>query len=752
MKPYLRWAVSSTVVTMFASVAGGQSYPSTLEVPVTYFDYHSDSSCPDFNPGTFDGRNVNADMVDRQLITVGPFPEYGLDSAYGVPQKKVDNPNIYFSYGLNKWFRPWETVKDYEKPVYEVTPSGGELIRIDSGPDTMYQNAIINDYLTFDHVGNGVYEYARGRQFDTGHFLPIDDRGLGNDQYNNNYSFAMMLHWDFKYRATADQTFDFTGDDDVWVFVDGQLVLDLGGIHGPVNGSFTLGEIGSSLGLVNGETYTLSFFYCERQHNASTIRVTTNIIQAKVTELLISATSDSIEAGGMATLTAAIEDEDGVLRTDLLPNVTWRMLAAAGKPGDELIDAQGDNPPRGEEVGFTGTQAYHEAIIIASYGGGSSQVSDTVAVYIYPGPPSQVFIEEVSDTPMTQAEVEQGRFGFVVSPPDSVGKIEMGNMDSLKYAYAVARDKYGNYVRMATGADWSLGASEGVEIQSTANKAWEGQVIRTGRNRVETEVTAREPGLTPGTASLEVASLDPVPTEIKISADPPTIHAGDSSGLTVQVLDQDGVPMTELPDYVLWSLDEVEVESTDYLTNDEGSTTAFTSTAPDRSAVIRATYMSPEGDTLTTTISIRVDRVPIELEVLSKTPSSPATDRIPQDIRDVFAGGTGIPEFGMFAQIKVTNRNLAPNETLDARVSIFDAVGNLVMSCTGVDDASTEMRVAWDGESKLYIYWSGRNTNGRLAASGAYLALADIKYNLIRDQEQLRFVIAVKTGEKTSQE
>lgn len=41
-----------------------------------------------------------------------------------------------------------------------------------------------------------------------------------------------------------DLVYKFTGDDDLWVFLDGELVLDLGGIHGECGGDVDLWQTG----------------------------------------------------------------------------------------------------------------------------------------------------------------------------------------------------------------------------------------------------------------------------------------------------------------------------------------------------------------------------------------------------------------------------------------------------------------------------------------------------------------------------
>lgn len=199
--------------------------------------------------------------------------------ANGVPVRAANFPQkCKYTDHLDNWFLP-EVVKVDGKEYNNVTcreltltlDSAGFWLGqrdVDSPERGMF---LLDDFLYLDSaktVKNPFYDNIEGK----GKINNVEDN-LGF----HNYGFSMKVQAQFEY--IPGQEFEFFGDDDVWVFINNKLVVDIGGQHHQAKAKVKLDTIGHKTGdsLVPGQTYPFHIFYAERHKIESNFKMRTSI-------------------------------------------------------------------------------------------------------------------------------------------------------------------------------------------------------------------------------------------------------------------------------------------------------------------------------------------------------------------------------------------------------------------------------------------------------------------------------------------
>jgi fibro-slime domain-containing protein len=190
-------------------------------VEVTYHDFaddHPDFGCKMYGAGITYGLVLDTLDADRK-------PQYNPD----IPDVTGgSNPMITSAETFAQWYRDVDGVN---------TTSTGTLPLVEDPP------------------GSGIYKY------ESTDYVVVPGQG----------SFTSEIHSEFVYEAG--QVFTFSGDDDVWIFIDGTLAVDVGGLHTEESGSVDL----DTLGLTPGETYNIDMFHAERCYPVSVFKLQTSI-------------------------------------------------------------------------------------------------------------------------------------------------------------------------------------------------------------------------------------------------------------------------------------------------------------------------------------------------------------------------------------------------------------------------------------------------------------------------------------------
>lgn len=231
----------------------------------------------------------------KSKYTTGKLEDYTkittyFDAAYFLLHNTFDD-----SIGYGKTVAEYNTLRLVAKQV-----DGRTVYVFNSGYDgTVYDSAkgiIYNtqtDKITARKQADGTTDqYVRGNILPLATFNPIAGMGYGQsgntykmardgsqDNYYNdtNYNLTLEGHAQFIYYQDADLYFNFTGDDDVYLYINGIRVLDMGGAHSISKAGISLNNVAEICGLKDGEVYDFDFYYMERHGTAANFSIETNI-------------------------------------------------------------------------------------------------------------------------------------------------------------------------------------------------------------------------------------------------------------------------------------------------------------------------------------------------------------------------------------------------------------------------------------------------------------------------------------------
>ena len=228
--------------------------------------------------GSNNGKGFMEGMVEREL---GPN---------GVPVRATPFPEkCGITDHLDYWFLP-------------------ESLAVDAQGNTLTNMTCRDLYISMDEEGFWLAEVSgdnisKGNEVNQdGMFLlddfeylddaktipnPYFDQLTGHTNRKHNFGFTMKVQATFEY--VPGQYFDFYGDDDVWVFINNKLVVDIGGQHTQVAGAVDL----DTLGLIPDSTYNFHIFYAERHTSSSNFRMHTSIDLKTEASILLKSSSES---------------------------------------------------------------------------------------------------------------------------------------------------------------------------------------------------------------------------------------------------------------------------------------------------------------------------------------------------------------------------------------------------------------------------------------------------------------------------
>ncbi len=212
-----------------AWAVGSLGNPETITVPITYWDQKIDSC---------DDPNRQFEWVDCGYWTKGVLQ--------GIVKKNLGTDRLpipAFVSSADAW------VANHD--VFTMNVTGNDPVK---STDNFYRwfhevpglSKQIDGEVTFRRTGPKTYTYGGHNIFPVDNSTSLGDKKWqGKDDKNHNFHFTAHLGFSAKIDANGTELFEFSGDDDVWVYLNNQLVLDIGGLHEAIYGWFKINDDGT---------------------------------------------------------------------------------------------------------------------------------------------------------------------------------------------------------------------------------------------------------------------------------------------------------------------------------------------------------------------------------------------------------------------------------------------------------------------------------------------------------------------------